>query len=139
MNSEDMVKEFHKKYGHLVASKPTTNIPHAVKTLRLRLIREEFIEVREALLSDDLVEIADGIADLMYVLIGTAISYGIPITRVFAEVHQSNMTKTNVKATNGSKYGTKTPKGPEYLPPDISGILTEPKTMTVLERRNDSY
>lgn len=81
----------------------------------------------------NLVEVADGIADSIYVLVGTAISYGIPIDRIFREVHRSNMTKTAIKAMDGHKYGTKTPKGPDYIPPDIAGILSRPNQLTKLE------
>ena len=148
---EDQLKEFHEKYGHLISEVPTLDIPSTVKDLRQKLICEEINETFEgmgyfksSLMSppqlypdkQDLVEIADGIADAIYVLIGTAVSYGIPIMRIFNEVHNSNMTKTAVKAVDGQKYGTKTPKGPDYVPPDIKGILQFPQDLTELEMRN---
>ncbi len=150
-NFEQMLKELHEKYGHLISEKPTLGIPLSVKHLRVKLIDEEVGETFTAMgFSDlfeagdrtfvpeyqDLIEIADGIADAIYVLIGTAVSYGIPITRVFTEVHHSNMTKTAVKASAGEKYGTKTPKGPDYIAPDIKGILERPASLTELELKN---
>jgi predicted HAD superfamily Cof-like phosphohydrolase len=42
---------------------------------------------------DDIVEIADALADIIYIACGTAVSYGIPLNRVFDEVHRSNMAK----------------------------------------------
>jgi predicted HAD superfamily Cof-like phosphohydrolase len=109
---ESMVRDFHLKFGHLTNNSPTVDLPESVIKLRKSLIKEEVLETLTGIDSNDISEIADGIADAMYVLVGTAISYGIPIDRVFREVHRSNMTKTAVKAVDGEKYGTKTPKGP---------------------------
>lgn len=145
---ESMVREFHEKYGHFISSKPTLEeIPNNVIELRVELIQEEISETFRAMgcteyedgtsfhpLNDqNLVEIADGIADSIYVLVGTAISYGIPIDRIFTEVHRSNMTKMAIKAEQGEKYGTKTPKGPDFIPPDLKGILEHPERQTKLE------
>ena len=147
-SSEEMVRQFHRKFGHYTSATPTLDIPIEVKRLRYKLIKEEVDETFVAMgfFSPDehtvlqfheqhqnLDEIADGIADAIYVLVGTAVSYGIPIDRIFREVHRSNMTKTAVKAKEGEKYGTKTPKGPDYIAPNIKGILTEPQKHTRLE------
>jgi len=129
---EDSLREFHSKYGHVISIAPTTDLQWRVKLLRETLIKEEFEELVLAIDQDNLVEIADGAADLIYVIVGTCVSYGIPIERVFREVHRSNMTKTAIKAEGGSKYGTKTPKGPDYIPPDIRTILFT-KSRTRLE------
>lgn len=85
----------------------------------------ELGELFDAIGEGDIVEAADGIADLIYVAVGTAISMGIPIDEVFAEVHRSNMTKTANKADgeSGKKYGDKTPKGATFEPPRIKEIL----------------
>lgn len=136
MSYERMLKDFHTKYGHFVAPHPTTGIPQSTKRLRIELINEEIRETKIAMVTDHLEQIADGIADSIYVLVGTAVSYGIPIDRIFIEVHRSNMTKTAAIAVDGQKYGTKTPKGPSYIPPDIKGILENPTQLTQLERMN---
>lgn len=133
MTPEQMVREFHRKYGHLVSNLTTTSIPENVKALRKKLIKEEFEELMMGLSEDNLIEIADGIADLVYVAVGTAITYGIPFDRIFKEVHSSNLTKTVAIAEPGQKYGTKTPKGPDYIPPHIWRILFEPELHTQLE------
>jgi predicted HAD superfamily Cof-like phosphohydrolase len=149
MSIEKMLTEFHDKYGHYIPKEPTLNVPSEVTFLRYRLIKEEVQETFDAMgivrindheiqlhpKNQNIVEIADGIADSLYVLVGTAISYGIPIERIFTEVHRSNMTKTNIKAIDGQKYGTKTPKGPDYIPPDIEGILSRPDELTKLEKK----
>lgn len=73
------------------------------------------IQEKEALL----IEVADGLADLLYVVFGTALSFGIPIEHVFAEVHRSNMTKEKLGHTN---TGQKVQKG-NYSRPQIGSIL----------------
>lgn len=118
---EDMLREFHLKYGHYIHYNRDADIPPEVKLLRLKLMHEELGEVLAAILTDNYVEIADGLADLIYVTVGTAISYGIPINKVFAEVQRSNMTKSMEKDTKSVKG--KTLKGPDWSPPDIPKIL----------------
>jgi len=130
---EASVKEFHHKYKHLVSDAPTIDIPHSVTELRKKLIMEELQEFVLAMAAKDIVEVADSLADLIYVVVGTAISYGIPIDRVFTEVHRSNMTKLVSEKEIGDKYGSINPKGLGYLPPDISGILFHPKKLTHFE------
>lgn len=139
ISCENMLIDFHEKYGHYISAIPTTKIPENVKILRNDLIQEEVLETRVAIKDNNLIEIADGIADAVYVLVGTAVAYGIPFDRIFKEVHRSNMTKTAVKAKEGEKYGTKTPKGPDYIPPNIEGILSEPGESTQLEKIHEDY
>lgn len=133
LTAEEMVKQFHSKYGHQISKLPTLEIPDIVKQLRVKLIEEEYDELGQAIYSQNLTEIADALADLVYVLVGTAISYGIPFDRVFAEVHNSNMTKTPSKAYEGQKYGAVNPKGPDYMAPQIESILHKPEVPTDLE------
>lgn len=83
---------------------------------RAHLMLQELSEVLEALHFGRTVELADGLADLVYVAIGTAVQFGIPFDPVFLEVHRSNMSKDNVLETNRGK-------GRTYSPPDIEGVL----------------
>jgi NTP pyrophosphatase (non-canonical NTP hydrolase) len=133
---EQMVLEFHQKYGHLISPAPTTEISVAVKQLRIQLMQEELSElISKGIEKNNLVEIADGLADLVYVVVGTAISYGIPFDRIFKEVHNSNMTKTAAKVTNalaGKKYGSGNPKGPDFIPADIESIFAGEETLLEL-------
>jgi predicted HAD superfamily Cof-like phosphohydrolase len=111
------LKEFHRKFGHAVSDSPY--IPsQRIMNLRIRLIDEEASETIEALQDNDLAEIADGLADLLYVVFGTAVSYGIPIDEIFNEVHRSNMTKSIDKDKGG-----KTIKGADWDPPRLKEIL----------------
>jgi len=76
--------------------------------LRKRLIREEVGETLTAIDEEDLVELADGIADSIVVLIGTALEYGIPLEEVWEEVHRANMDKfppcSNTHCHSGRVY-----------------------------------
>jgi len=86
------VKQFQVAFGLNVGSKP--ELPFAPeRLLRVRLLREEFDEYIKAENEDDIVEIADALADIIYIACGTAVSYGIPLDKVFDEVHRSNMAK----------------------------------------------
>ena len=117
---EEMLREFHAAlnvHGGLAPATPTTDIPGWVRDLRIRLLDEEVEELREAMQAGDLEKIADGIADIVYVAVGTAVPYGIPFDAVMAEVHRSNMTKDNDPDLG------KLVKGPGYQPPRIAEIL----------------
>jgi len=111
-----MVREFHAKYGQPIAEEPNEFIPMERRELRKKLMKEEPQETCDAIDACNIVEIADGIADSIYVALGTAIEYGIDLEPVFAEVHRSNMTKTpGVQRDDG-----KILKGPGFTPPDIA-------------------
>ncbi len=116
-NYLELVREFHVKYGHFTSDEPQRHdtLPEGIVNLRMRLIEEEVEEFDRA---ESRVDIADALADLLYVTFGAALAYGIPIEEVFREVHRSNMTKSVDK----DNYG-KTIKGPDYDPPHIVGIL----------------
>jgi len=101
---------------------PINTIPKIVGKdlhyLRVGLIDEEFKELKEAMEKENMVKIADGLADLLYVLYGTAITYGLDMDPIFREVHRSNMSKGNpevVRAPNG-----KILKGKNWSPPDLN-------------------
>lgn len=112
------VIDFHKAAGHHIEEKPSIP-PAEVYWLRQRLIKEEIEETLKALLQDDLVGLADGIADSIVVLLGTAISYGIDVRLVWDEVHKTNMAKVGgPKRTNGKSLK---PEG--WQPPKIKELL----------------
>ena len=112
-----MVKEFHTKFPQLIADKPGFPDDENVRAGRISLLEEEWQEYKEAEASDDLVEVADALGDMVYVIAGTALAYGIPLDRVFQEIHDSNMTKDPT-----SPRGKKIRKGPEFVPVDLSWI-----------------
>ncbi len=114
------ILQFHMHAEQTVGNRP--KVPdEETKALRIRLIKEEIDETIEALETDNLIEVADGIADSIVVLIGTAIAYGIDLEDVWNEVHYSNMSKFK----NGviKDEGGKVLKPDGWSAPDIPGIL----------------
>ena len=63
--------------------------------LRQRLLREEYLEWIAASSERDMVEVADALADMIYIIVGTALEFGIPLDRVWDEVQRSNMAKVD--------------------------------------------
>lgn len=121
----DSVRAFMAKlYG--TGSLPVVpTLPDAgVAFTRARLMTEELAETIIAMNERDREKIADGLADVLYVVFGTAITYGLPIEEIFAEVHRSNMSKC-VETTGDMrrKYSVRAAKGPGYSPPDLASIL----------------
>jgi predicted HAD superfamily Cof-like phosphohydrolase len=102
---------------------PTLEVPDAVKQIRCALIEEEAAEFRAAVEEGDLVEVADAIADLLYVVYGAALTFGVPADEVFSEVHRSNMTKLGADGLPIYREDGKVLKGPNYSPPDLLPIL----------------
>lgn len=102
---------------------PTLDVPDDIKALRCALIEEEAREFRDALEADDIVEVADAIGDLLYVVYGAARTFGIPVRAVFAEVHRSNMTKLGRDGEPIFRADGKVLKGPDFSPPDLMPIL----------------
>jgi len=114
----DQVREFHLRARQAISTYPTWDEDE--HEFRLTLHREEMAELEVAMDARDLVGTAREIVDLIYVLCGTALTLGIPLNEVFAEVHRANM----VKAIDGVKRADgKVVKGPNYQPPDVRGVL----------------
>jgi predicted HAD superfamily Cof-like phosphohydrolase len=136
-DEQSMVEEFHHKFDILVNRKPI--IPgETTKELRVRLIQEEFDELNKAMAEENLVAVAKELADLLYVVYGTAVSYGIDMEPVFREVHRSNLSKVGgYKRTDG-----KWMKPPTYSPAGLEPILEtqqEPVPATELPPRRTSH
>lgn len=113
-----MVQEFHKQFEIHVA--PIPSIPdEPTQILRKRLIQEEFEELQEAMQEKDLPSIAKELADLLYVVYGTAVSLGIDMEPVFQEVHRSNMSKVGGHKREDGKWV----KPPTYSPAQLDSLL----------------
>lgn len=118
MQPQDMVAEFHRKFDILVGDRPS--IPtEATRQLRVRLIHEEFAELQEAMAAQDLPAVAKELADLLYVVYGTAVSYGLDMDPVFREVHRSNLSKVGGYKREDGKWV----KPPTYSPADVQPLL----------------
>lgn len=113
-----MVAEFHRKFDIVLRDVPAVPDP-TTRELRIRLIDEEFNELKEALAKQDLVGIAKELADLLYVVYGTAVSYGIDMGPVFREVHRSNLSKVGGYKRADGKWV----KPPTYSPAHLAPIL----------------
>lgn len=125
MNKQEMVREFHEVFDHLTQDTPNANVDISIQSLRYDLIYEELRELNDAMLDRDIVEVADAIADLLYVVYGAAVSYGIDIDPVFEAVHKSNMDKiwTDGELHYHPNGKVKKPEG--WEPPNIRAILKE--------------
>ena len=117
----DAVDAFHEAFGLPRGTEPA--LPsQTVRDLRRDLLEEEWQEYMVAEHEDDIVEIADALADIIYIACGTAVAYGIPLDRVFAEVHRSNMAKL-VDGKVIRREDGKVLKPDGWTPPDIKGVL----------------
>lgn len=125
---EEMVRQFHDTYGLAIRDTPTTSVPE--KQLRIDLIDEEFTELKKALDGNDIVETADAIADMLYVVMGAALTFGIPIQEVLEEVQRSNMSKLDRDGSVIRRGDGKILKGPDYFPPDIPSVLEKHQRAT---------
>lgn len=115
------VIEFHKAFGQLVSSDPKFPDENT-RALRIRLLLEEFNEYMNAEQDNDFIEVADALADLIYIACGTAASYGIPLNAIFEEVHRSNMAKL-VDGKPLKREDGKVIKPAGWTPPDIEGVI----------------
>lgn len=142
------VKEFHDATNQPYPTKPI--IPTELAIIRrVKLILEEFEETMRAMgyavgtnqktqrlvavqymdmNTEKLVDLADGLADLIYVAVGTAIEFGIPLPAVWDEVQRANMAKRDPKTgkVRKNEYG-KVLKPAGWTPPDIGWALYDSK------------
>ena len=124
-NKIEAVKEFHTafKIGH--CETPKANLGLAKNMLRYKLMREENEEYLDAANNNDLVEVADALGDMLYILCGTIIEHGMQykIEEVFDEIQRSNMSKLGADGQPIYREDGKVLKGPSYFKPNIQSIL----------------
>ena len=117
----EMIKEFHDAAD--VINRDLPELPSKEeRQLRMNLLAEEYNEYLTGELNNDIEEICDALADMAVIILGTSLSYGIPLDKVFEEVHRSNMTKV-VDGKVVRRADGKITKGPNYEPPNIKKIL----------------
>lgn len=121
----DSVKLFHTSFGLGVSEMPKACLGDNVNLLRYNLMKEENEEYYEAVQNDDLVEIADALGDMLYILCGTIIEHGLQhkIEEVFDEIQRSNMSKLGADGKPIYREDGKVMKGPNYFKPDFEKIL----------------
>ena len=120
----ELVGDFMQAFGQSVEEQPTWP-DFNTRELRVDLIQEEVDELVEAISNKDMVEIADALTDILYVVYGAGHTFGIDLDECFTEVHASNMSKlgedgTPIKADNG-----KVMKGPGFFAPNLESILNQ--------------
>ena len=119
------VKTFHESFGIKNEESPIAEVGQKVIDLRFELMREENEEYLEAAQNNDLVEIADALGDMLYILSGTIIAHGMQhkIVEVFEEIQRSNMSKLGADGKPIYREDGKVMKGPNYFKPDLNKFL----------------
>ena len=119
------VHEFHTAFKLGIKNNPTADIGEDRNLLRYKLMREENEEYLEAANNNDLVEVADALGDMLYILCGTIIEHGMQekIDVVFNEIQRSNMSKLGEDGKPIYREDGKVLKGPNYFKPNIEAIL----------------
>jgi len=122
----ECVKKFHEVYKLNYKNTPTAKLNDEKIKLRFNLMAEENQEYFEAANNNDLVEVADALGDMLYILCGTIIEHGMQdkIEEVFDEIQRSNMSKLGNDGNPIYREDGKVMKGPNYFKPNISKIIS---------------
>ena len=123
MTNFEKVKIFMEKFGQEVKSKASFS-DEKVNQLRLDLISEELEELKNAMKSNDLLEVADALTDILYVTYGAGHAFGIGLDKCFDEVQNANMSKLGSDGKPIYNESGKVMKGPDYFKPDLSKFLS---------------
>ncbi|MBD0850946.1 pyrophosphohydrolase domain-containing protein [Maribacter arenosus] len=119
------VELFHNSFGLGVSEKMRANLGFEKNRLRFNLMDEENKEYLEAANNNDLVEVADALGDMLYILCGTILEHGMQykIEEVFEEIQKSNMSKLGADGKPIYREDGKVLKGPNYFKPNIRQVL----------------
>ena len=120
----DSVAEFHNAFSVRNEKDPMI-IPYNLWNLRADMMQEELDEYKEACKEEKILEVADALADQLYILCGTILAHGMQdiIEDVFNEVHRSNMSKLGIDGKPVLRADGKVLKGPDYFKPDIGKYI----------------
>ncbi|WP_130734645.1 MazG nucleotide pyrophosphohydrolase domain-containing protein [Flavobacterium sp. J27] len=121
----EAVALFHKTYGLGVSNELKADLGEQKNQLRFELMKEENEEYLEAVQNNDMVEIADALGDMLYILCGTILEHGLQhkIEEVFDEIQRSNMSKLGEDGKPIYREDGKVMKGPNYFKPNFEPIL----------------
>ncbi len=119
------VKLFHETFGMGVSTELKSDLGASKNLLRFNLMDEENKEYLEAATNKDMVEVADALGDMLYILCGTILEHGMQhkIEEVFNEIQRSNMSKLGEDGKPIYREDGKVLKGPNYFKPNIETIL----------------
>jgi len=118
----ELAGDFMNSFGQEVLTEPTLPDQNLAK-LRLELIREEVEELNVGIEGMDIVEIADALTDILYVVYGAGHAFGIDLDECYHEVHRSNMSKLGADGKPIYREDGKILKGPNYFHPNLKDIL----------------
>ena len=120
------VKDFHDTFGLNYNDSPTVDLEKKIIELRFNLMKEENDEYIEAARNNDIVEVADALGDMLYILCGTIIEHGMSdiIEDVFDEIQKSNMSKLGSDGKPIYREDGKVMKGPNYFKPNFSKFFS---------------
>jgi predicted HAD superfamily Cof-like phosphohydrolase len=120
-----MVEIFHNAFKIGNEENPIGKIEEKDFLLRYKLMREENEEYLEAAQNGDLVEVADALGDMLYILCGTILKHGLQnkIEEVFREIQKSNMSKLDSNGNPIYREDGKVMKSELYFKPDIKAIV----------------
>tara|TARA_Y100001935_G_scaffold201373_1_gene169777 strand:+ start:137 stop:508 length:372 start_codon:yes stop_codon:yes gene_type:complete len=122
MTNFEKVKQFMQTFGQEVKIKASFS-DEKTNQLRFDLISEELEELKNAMESKDLLEVADALTDILYVTYGAGHAFGIDLDKCFDEVQNSNMSKLGADGKPIYNESGKVMKGPDYYKPDLSKFL----------------
>ena len=122
MSNFNKVKTFMETFGQEVKTKPSFST-NKINSLRYDLIKEELDELKVAMKSNDLLEVADALTDILYVTYGAGHAFGINLDKCFEEVQNSNMSKLDEGGKPIYNEAGKVMKGPKYFKPDLSKFI----------------
>lgn len=117
----ESVKKFHNTYKIGYSDTPLANLGNIKNKLRFSLMSEENEEYLEAANNDDIIEVADALGDMLYILCGTIIEHGMHeiIEDIFDEIQRSNMSKLGEDGEPIYRADGKVLKGPNYFKPNF--------------------
>ena len=118
----ELVGDFMEAFGQEVNCEPTLR-DQDTQDLRIDLIQEELDELALGIDNNDIVEVADALTDLLYVVYGAGHAFGIDLDECFTEVHESNMSKLGENGRPIYREDGKVLKGPNYFVPNLEEIL----------------
>ena len=122
MSNFDDVKNFMEIYAQEVKTK--SSFPNEkIIQLRYDLIKEELDELSLAIKEKDIIEVADALTDLLYVVYGAGHAFGIDLNKCFAEVQRSNLSKLDINGKPIYNENGKVMKGPNYSKPNLKQFL----------------
>ncbi len=123
MSNFEKVKKFMETFGQEVKNTPSFPKENIIK-LRYALIEEELSELKLAIDTKNIIEVADALTDILYVTYGAGHAFGIDLDKCFQEVQNSNMSKLDSNGKPIFNENGKVMKGPSYFKPNLKKLLT---------------